>query len=37
MGSRAAEQRQARLKTAWFHILLALADGAQHGYAIPGA
>jgi DNA-binding PadR family transcriptional regulator len=34
MGSRAAEQRQARLKTAWFHILLALADGAQHGYAI---
>jgi len=23
-----------RLKTAWFHILLALADGAQHGYAI---
>lgn len=25
---------KARLKTAWFHILLALADGAQHGYAI---
>ncbi len=23
-----------RLKAAWFHILLALADGAQHGYAI---
>jgi DNA-binding PadR family transcriptional regulator len=23
-----------RLKTAWFHILLALADGARHGYAI---
>ena len=22
------------LKGAWFHILLALADGAQHGYAI---
>jgi DNA-binding PadR family transcriptional regulator len=22
------------LKTAWFHILLALADGAQHGFAI---
>lgn len=22
------------LKTPWFHILLALADGAQHGYAI---
>ena len=25
------------LKTAWFHILLALADGAQHGYAIRKA
>jgi len=24
------------LKPAWFHILLALADGAQHGYAIRG-
>ncbi len=22
------------LKTAWFHVLLALADGAQHGFAI---
>ena len=22
------------LKPAWFHILLALADGAQHGYAV---
>jgi len=22
------------MKSAWFHILLALADGAQHGYAI---
>lgn len=22
------------LKTTWFHILLALADGPQHGYAI---
>jgi DNA-binding PadR family transcriptional regulator len=22
------------LKPAWFHILLALADGAQHGYGI---
>lgn len=22
------------LKTAWFHILLALGDGARHGYAI---
>ena len=26
--------KQAALKTPWFHILLALADGAQHGYAI---
>ena len=26
--------KQAALKPAWFHILLALADGAQHGYAI---
>jgi len=25
------------LKTAWFHILLALADGARHGYAIREA
>lgn len=25
---------QPPLKTAWFHILLALADGAQHGFAI---
>ena len=24
----------ARLKAAWFHVLLALADDAQHGYAI---
>lgn len=22
------------LRTAWFHILLALGDGARHGYAI---
>jgi DNA-binding PadR family transcriptional regulator len=22
------------MKAAWFHILLALADGAQHGFAI---
>ena len=22
------------LKTSWFHILVALADGARHGYAI---
>jgi len=29
-----AEKATARLKTAWFHILLALADGAQHGYAV---
>lgn len=25
------------LKPAWFHILLTLADGARHGYAIRGA
>jgi DNA-binding PadR family transcriptional regulator len=25
------------LKIAWFHILLALADGPQHGYAIRAA
>ena len=25
---------QTPLKVAWFHILLALADEAQHGYAI---
>jgi DNA-binding PadR family transcriptional regulator len=25
------------LKTAWLHILLALADGARHGYAIRTA
>lgn len=25
------------LKTAWLHILLALADGARHGYAIRAA
>ena len=25
------------LKSAWFHILLALADGAAHGYAIRTA
>lgn len=29
--------RPAALKQAWFHILLALADGAQHGYAIRAA
>ena len=35
MGSRAkATGSGERLKTPWFHILLALADGAQHGYAI---
>lgn len=27
-------QRHLPLKTAWFHILLALADGPAHGYAI---
>lgn len=25
------------LKTAWFHILLALGDGARHGYGIREA
>ena len=25
------------LKTAWLHILLALGDGARHGYAIRAA
>ncbi|MGD8319827.1 MAG: helix-turn-helix transcriptional regulator [Gemmatimonadota bacterium] len=25
------------LKTAWFHILLALSDGARHGFAIREA
>jgi DNA-binding PadR family transcriptional regulator len=29
-----AGRSAAPLKQAWFHILLALADGAQHGYAI---
>lgn len=24
----------APMKAAWFHVLLALADGAQHGFAI---
>lgn len=28
------ERGQVAMKTAWFHILLALADDAQHGYAI---
>jgi hypothetical protein len=26
----------APLKPTWFHVLLALADGPQHGYAIRG-
>ena len=30
-------QRLLPLKPAWFHILLALGDGAQHGYAIRAA
>ena len=35
MGSETtADRRKGALKQAWFHILLALADGAQHGYAI---
>jgi DNA-binding PadR family transcriptional regulator len=28
------DHRSIRLKKHWFEILLALADGAQHGYAI---
>lgn len=27
-------ERLLPLKTAWFHILLALGDGSRHGYAI---
>jgi len=38
MGSNTtADGAGSTLKTAWFHILLALADGAQHGYAIRKA
>jgi len=33
MAARSTEE-QRPLKPVWFHILLALADGAQHGYAI---
>jgi DNA-binding PadR family transcriptional regulator len=29
-----SESPHAPLKAAWFHILLALAEGAQHGFAI---
>lgn len=29
-----SDPTRAPLKPAWFHILLALADGAQHGFAI---
>ncbi len=29
-------EAQVSLKKHWFNILLALADGAQHGYAIRG-
>lgn len=29
-----ADLTRAPLKSAWFHILLALADGARHGFAI---
>lgn len=34
MGSSRGEGSPAPLKAAWFHILLALADEAQHGFAI---
>lgn len=30
-------ERLLPLKTAWFHILLALGDGSRHGYAIRTA
>jgi DNA-binding PadR family transcriptional regulator len=30
----AAPRETAALKTNWFHILLSLADGGQHGYGI---
>ena len=32
--SRGGSRRGGAMKPAWFHILLALADGARHGYAI---
>ena len=34
MGKDASVQRLLPLKANWFHILLCLADGEQHGYAI---
>lgn len=34
MGSSRDNAHHTPLKAAWFHILLALADGAQHGFAI---
>jgi DNA-binding PadR family transcriptional regulator len=34
MGSSKGEVSPAPLKAAWFHILLALGDEAQHGFAI---
>jgi DNA-binding PadR family transcriptional regulator len=34
MGGSKGETGPTPLKAAWFHILLALADGAQHGFAI---
>ena len=33
-GKAAGDGGERALKRAWFHILLALANGAQHGYAI---
>jgi len=33
-GKETTEAPRPALKQAWFHILLALADGARHGYAI---
>lgn len=34
MGTSRDESSPSPLKAAWFHILLALADEAQHGFAI---
>jgi DNA-binding PadR family transcriptional regulator len=33
----AADRPRSAMKSTWFHILLALADGAQHGFGIRGS
>lgn len=33
----AADRPRRPMKPSWFHILLALADGAQHGFGIRGS